>query len=71
VAHDVQLKLARLNSSSGSLEVVGTETKSYQRRGLILAQVSPAVYLGMLLGLGLLLVLPVGLGKLMKSTAAK
>lgn len=68
VAHDVQLKLARLNSSSGSLEVVGTKTGFYQRRGLVLAQLSPAVYLGMLIGLGLLLVLPVGLGKLMKST---
>lgn len=65
VFHAIRLKLVRSEGTGSAEQEVGTKETAILGRGLIMAQMSPLVYLSLLAGLGVLLALPVGLKKLM------
>lgn len=68
LARDVRLRLVRVGIDGEIISDLATITDNYQRRGLIVAQMSPIVYIGCLMGLFLLLALPLGISKLTKSS---
>jgi Mg-chelatase subunit ChlD len=74
---NVTLKLVRFTgdpastASTASFEEVGRSEGGYQVHGVVVPEMNPFVYLGLLCFLGLLLTLPSGLRRLWRPTAAR